>query len=428
MTDKVFVIGRRNPDTDGIASVIGYAYLKKKITREDKYIPVTAGLLEVRTMKILDFLLIKYPPLMEDLNLHVSDIMTKRVIVAPLGAPVVEVFKIMVKEDIRVVPVVDNEDKFFGLVGFIDIAKKSISTVVPDVFRRVKTSIELMSRSVSGDVVNSVDGDEEFISNITVVATSAERFCSAIDTFDARGVVAVVGDREDVQRVAIEKKVRCLVIFDGYELSEELLKLAKKNEVSVICSPYGACTTVGLIEWSAPVYVIANKGEDTTRQGEKVDDIRERMLTSPNRALPVIDEKTGKVLGVVTRTDLAKYVAKRVILIDHSDTLNAPEGIFSCVIKEIIDHHRFGDIRLKEVARIRTEPWGSTSAIVADEYMRHDVKPERKIAFLLAAGIVINTDFFEKATTTKKDKEMFEWLIDVGGEDKESFISHIKNL
>ena len=428
MTDKVFVIGRRNPDTDGIASVIGYAYLKKKITREDKYIPVTAGLLEVRTMKILDFLLIKYPPLMEDLNLHVSDIMTKRVIVAPLGAPVVEVFKIMVKEDIRVVPVVDNEDKFFGLVGFIDIAKKSISTVVPDVFRRVKTSIELMSRSVSGDVVNSVDGDEEFISNITVVATSAERFCSAIDTFDARGVVAVVGDREDVQRVAIEKKVRCLVIFDGYELSEELLKLAKKNEVSVICSPYGACTTVGLIEWSAPVYVIANKGEDTTRQGEKVDDIRERMLTSPNRALPVIDEKTGKVLGVVTRTDLAKYVAKRVILIDHSDTLNAPEGIFSCVIKEIIDHHRFGDIRLKEVARIRTEPWGSTSAIVADEYMRYSIKPERKIAFLLAAGIVINTDFFEKATTTKKDKEMFEWLIDVGGEDKESFISHIKNL
>ncbi|MCK4277804.1 MAG: DHH family phosphoesterase [Desulfurellaceae bacterium] len=428
MTDKVFVIGRRNPDTDGIASVIGYAYLKKKITREDKYVPVTAGLLEVRTMKILDFVLIKYPPLMEDLNLHVSDIMTKRVIVAPLGAPVVEVFKIMVKEDIRVVPVVDNEDKFFGLVGFIDIAKKSISTVVPDVFRRVKTSIELMSRSVSGDVVNSVDGDEEFISNITVVATSAERFCSAIDTFDARGVVAVVGDREDVQRVAIEKKVRCLVIFDGYELSEELLKLAKKNEVSVICSPYGACTTVGLIEWSAPVYVIANKGESTTRQGEKVDDIRERMLTSPNRALPVIDEKTGKVLGVVTRTDLAKYVAKRVILIDHSDTLNAPEGIFSCVIEEIIDHHRFGDIRLKEVARIRTEPWGSTSAIVADEYMRHDIKPERKIAFLLAAGIVINTDFFEKVTTTKKDKEMFEWLIDVGGEDKESFISHIKNL
>jgi manganese-dependent inorganic pyrophosphatase len=428
MTDKVFVIGRRNPDTDGIASVIGYAYLKKKITREDKYVPVTAGLLEVRTMKILDFVLIKYPPLMEDLNLHVSDIMTKRVIVAPLGAPVVEVFKIMVKEDIRVVPVVDNEDKFFGLVGFIDIAKKSISTVVPDVFRRVKTSIELMSRSVSGDVVNSVDGDEEFISNITVVATSAERFCSAIDTFDARGVVAVVGDREDVQKVAIEKKVRCLVIFDGYELSEELLKLAKKNEVSVICSPYGACTTVGLIEWSAPVYVIANKGESTTRQGEKVDDIRERMLTSPNRALPVIDEKTGKVLGVVTRTDLAKYVAKRVILIDHSDTLNAPEGIFSCVIEEIIDHHRFGDIRLKEVARIRTEPWGSTSAIVADEYMRHDIKPERKIAFLLAAGIVINTDFFEKVTTTKKDKEMFEWLIDVGGEDKESFISHIKNL
>lgn len=428
MIDKVFVIGRRNPDTDGIASVIGYAYLKKKITREDKYVPVTAGLLEVRTMKILDFLLIKYPPLMEDLNLHVSDIMTKRVIAAPLGAPVVEVFKIMVKEDIRVVPVVDNEDKFFGLVGFIDIAKKSISTVVPDVFRRVKTSIELMSRSVSGDVVNSVDGDEEFIANITVVATSAERFCSAIDTFDAREVVAVIGDREDVQRVAIEKKVRCLVIFDGYELSEELLKLAKKNEVSVICSPYGACTTVGLIEWSAPVYVIANKGESTTRQGEKVDDIRERMLTSPNRALPVIDEKTGKVLGVVTRTDLAKYVAKRVILIDHSDTLNAPEGIFSCVIEEIIDHHRFGDIRLKEVARIRTEPWGSTSAIVADEYMRHDIKPERKIAFLLAAGIVINTDFFEKVTTTKKDKEIFEWLIDVGGEDKESFISHIKNL
>jgi len=428
MTDRVFVIGRKNPDTDGIASVIGYAYLKNKITGEDRYVPVTAGLLEVRTMKILDFLLIKYPPLMEDLNLHVSDIMAKRVIVAPLGTPIVEVFKIMVKEDIRVVPVVDNENRFFGLVGFIDIAKKSISTVVPDVFRRVKTSIELMSRSVSGDVVNSVDGGEEFIANIMVVATSAERFCSDIDTFDARGVVAVVGDREDVQRVAIEKRIRCLVICDGYELSEELLELARKNEVSVIYSPYGACTTVGLIEWSTPVYTIANKGESVARQGERVNDIRERMLTSPNRALPVIDEKTGKVLGIITRTDLAKHVARRVILIDHSDTLNAPEGIFSCVVEEIIDHHRFGDIRLKEAARIRTEPWGSTSAIVADEYMKHNLKPERKIALLLAAGIMINTEFFEKATTTEKDKEMFEWLMDISGEDKESFISRIKNL
>jgi manganese-dependent inorganic pyrophosphatase len=428
MTEKVFVIGRKNPDTDGIASVIGYAHLKKKITPKDEYIPVTAGLLEAKTMKVLDFLLIKYPPLMEDLSLHVSDIMTKKVIVAPLDAPIVDVFKIMVKEDIRIVPVVDNENKVFGLVGFIDIAKKSISTVVPDIFRRVKTSIDLISRSVSGDVINSIDGDEEFVANIMVIATSAEKFRSTISTFNAREIVAVVGDREDVQKAAIEEKIRCLVVFYGYELSGELLELAKKNEVSVIYSPYDACATVGLVEWSAPVYTIANKGESMARQEEKVDDVRERMLISPNRALTVIDEKTEKVLGVITRTDLAKYVARRVILVDHSDTLNAPEGIFSCVVEEIIDHHRFGDIRLKKTARIRTEPWGSTSAIVADEYMRYNVKPERKIALLLATGIVINTEFFEKATTTKKDKEIFKWLIDTGGEEKESFISRIKNL
>jgi len=428
MTEKVFIIGRKNPDTDGIASVIGYAHLKKKIAPKDEHIPVTAGLLEAKTMKVLNFLLIKYPSLMEDLSLHVSDIMTKKVIVAPLDAPIVDVFKIMVKEDIRIVPVVDNENKLFGLVGFIDIAKKSISTVVPDIFRRVKTSIDLISRSVSGDVINSVDGDEEFVANIMVIATSAEKFRSTISTFNAREIVAVVGDREDVQMAAIEEKIRCLVVFNGYELSEELTCLAKKNEVSVIYSPYDACATVGLVEWSAPVYTIANRGESMAGQEEKVDDVRERMLTSPNRALTVIDEKTEKVLGVITRTDLAKYVARRVILVDHSDTLNAPEGIFSCVVEEIIDHHRFGDIRLKKTARIRTEPWGSTSAIVADEYMRHNMKPERKIALLLATGIAINTEFFEKATTTKKDKEIFKWLIDIGGEEKESFISRIKNL
>ena len=43
MADKIYVIGHKSPDLDSVAAAIGYADLKNKITKTDKYLPAMAG-------------------------------------------------------------------------------------------------------------------------------------------------------------------------------------------------------------------------------------------------------------------------------------------------------------------------------------------------------------------------------------------------
>ena len=45
-----------------------------------------------------------------------------------------------------------------------------------------------------------------------------------------QGDLVVTADREDVQRAALEKGVACLVLSRGFEPSEEIIALGKKQK------------------------------------------------------------------------------------------------------------------------------------------------------------------------------------------------------
>ena len=50
----VYVTGHRNPDTDSIASAIGYAELKGRLDPRNEYVPVRLGDLNAQTRWVLD--------------------------------------------------------------------------------------------------------------------------------------------------------------------------------------------------------------------------------------------------------------------------------------------------------------------------------------------------------------------------------------
>src|ERR671932_428778 len=50
----VYVTGHRNPDTDSIASAIGYAELKRRLDPNNRYVPVRLGELNAQTQWVLD--------------------------------------------------------------------------------------------------------------------------------------------------------------------------------------------------------------------------------------------------------------------------------------------------------------------------------------------------------------------------------------
>ncbi|MGC9102051.1 MAG: putative manganese-dependent inorganic diphosphatase [Desulfurella sp.] len=423
----IFVIGRKNPDLDSIASCIGYAYLKNKISNSNEYIACASGSINVETQKVLSYLGAPLPNFITNLNLKVCDIMTQNIITVEKNAPITDVFKLMLKKDLRIVPIVDEENKFCGSIDMLDIARKSISAIIPDIFRKIKTKVSLIAKSLDGKILNDPFSDEEFVANVILGTMDADSFLEEIQNFDPQNVILIVANRHDIQKKAVEIGVKCLIISNNAKPSKDIIDLAKKNQVAIILSSYGSFATAGLVEWSAPISTIADKNPSTVQEGEFVKDIKEKVYSSKNRAIIVLNP-FGNILGIITRTDIIKYSKRQVILIDHSDSVNAPEGIFESEVLEIIDHHRLGDIKTPNLTRYRIEPFGATATIIADEFFKNNVIPEKKIALLLASGIIVNTLFLQPDKTCDYDLKMLQWLCEKASIDYQTFSLQIRNI
>src|SRR5919108_65956 len=71
----VYVTGHRNPDTDSIASAIGYAELKGRLDPRNEYIPVRLGDLNAQTRWVLRRSRAPEPDLLPHVLLRVTDVM-----------------------------------------------------------------------------------------------------------------------------------------------------------------------------------------------------------------------------------------------------------------------------------------------------------------------------------------------------------------
>ena len=105
---RIYVTGHRNPDTDSIASAIGYAELKRRLDPRNEYVPVRLGELNAQTRWILERSGAPEPELLPHVLLRVRDVMRERFTVAAHGDAVREVGLIMAREDVDLVPIVDD--------------------------------------------------------------------------------------------------------------------------------------------------------------------------------------------------------------------------------------------------------------------------------------------------------------------------------
>ncbi len=424
---NVCVVGRKNPDLDSVASAIAYTELKNTLDSETNYVATVCGRIDETTQKVFGYYNISFPKYIADLSLRVEDVMTQSAITVKENEPVTEIFRLMLKNDLRVVPVVKENGEFVGYFGMVDIARKSISSVMPDIFRKIKTSVSIIKKAVDGEtLVESERENEEFIATVIMGVMDREGLMSIIERIEPENVIMVVGNREDLQKAAIEIGVRCMVVSGGYSVSEKLKKMAEENGVAIISSEYDAFATVGLIEWSIPVESVCEKSNITVSPLDLVKDIKEMVYTSNNRAVAVVDSKK-KVKGIITRTDIIKYDRRSVILIDHSSSIDAPDGIFECNILEIIDHHRLGDIQTGFKTRYRIEPWGATASIIVDEFKKNRVKPSKTSALLLAAGIILNTNFLRE-NVADEDLENLEWVCSIWDMDSSELSEELKKI
>jgi manganese-dependent inorganic pyrophosphatase len=144
---------------------------------------------------------------------------------------------------------------------------------------------------------------------------------------------------------------------------------------------------------------------------EPVSRLRKRLASIDQTMFPVSDPADGRLLGVITKSDLVDPPRVRLTLVDHNEYAQAVNGVEEAEITEVIDHHRLaGDLVSREPIRYLNEPVGSTATLVARKFLYRRIRPEPGVALCLCAGIIADTLCLKGPTTTPLDLEMLAWL------------------
>jgi len=286
--------------------------------------------------------------------------------------------------------------------------------------RRVLSSLRTLVRTLGGKLVLGLEEEQEQDLVLMIGAMGLESFADRLTSFPRERLAVVVGDRWDIQNLAIRERVRVLVVTGGLPMEPKTLEAAKANRVSVISSPHDTLTTASLCRASIAVRYVLTQDHMALEESAPLSIVRPRAASSEFRAFPVVDAE-GRMVGIISKTDFLKEVRRKLILVDHNELSQAVHGADEVEILEVIDHHRIGSLTTAQPILFLNEPVGSTSTIVAQCFFRHDVPLPKPIAGLLLAGIVSDTLNLTSPTTTASDKDALSRLEQVSGVSAREF-------
>jgi manganese-dependent inorganic pyrophosphatase len=99
---------------------------------------------------------------------------------------------------------------------------------------------------------------------------------------------------------------------------------------------------------------------------------------------------------------LESVAGKTLVLMDHNEASQMPEGADSAKIIEVIDHHKIS-FSANEPIKFHTEPAGSTATIVAKIMLASKFKITKQLAGILVSAILSDTVVFKSTTTAETD-------------------------
>lgn len=417
---EILVIGHRNPDTDAICSAIGYAEFKRR-TDLPEAVAARCGDTNDRIDFVLKTFGVPAPRFVADVSPKVSDVMQRQVISVSAEATAAEALGLMDERDIRVLPVLDTGHRCRGLLSLFKLSKflfPAANRLVDS--RRVLSSLNNLTRTLHGELMVAHEPDEEQDLTLMIGAMSLESFATRLDNYQREKLAVVVGDRWDIQNLAIREGVRVVIVTGGLKIEAKTIEAAKRKQVSLISSPHDTATTAALCRAAVAVRHVLNEEFLCFRDHAPLAAVRDEATASGYQIFPVLDAQ-GQTVGILSKTDFLKTVTRKLILVDHNELSQAVQGADEVEIIEIIDHHRIGALTTHQPILFRNEPVGSTSTIVADCFFRHGVELPSPIAGLLLAGVVSDTLNLTSPTTTPRDAEVLKKLEHLAGVNAREF-------
>lgn len=420
---QTIVIGHKNPDMDAICSAIGYAELKRISGAKD----VLAGRCG-NTNERIDFALARFgfeaPAFFSSVRPRVEDVMEREVIFARRDEPVYDALNRIGERRFRGLPVVDEEQHCVGLISSTKISRYLFPPRDGSASgREVHASLANLCETVGGRML--VEGTRSGPQNLILVVAAmlTDSFQRRLDLLDRSRTVVIVGDRMNIQHLAIEAGACALVISGGMTVDEDTVALARSRGVAIISSPHDTATTV-LLARSA---VRAEEMEDADFLSLSPDlpikEAQREVALSAQFAFPVLEG--GRLAGIISKSDFLKPAARQLILVDHNEATQAVDGADEIPVVEIIDHHRIGAMHTEGPILFVNRPVGSTCTIVASLFEQSGIPIPKALGGLLMCGMIADTLNLTSPTTTDLDRGLMVRLSQISGEDPAALASEI---
>ncbi len=416
---RIFVIGHRNPDTDSICSALAYARLRQ-LQGVQNIVAARAGNVNRQTEFVLDELGVPQPQLLIDVHPRVRDVVGKEVVTIDGDAPLSRALELFHLHNFRLLPVVDAERRPCGLLVLKRVAERFLVPREEAAIRRVEASPASLRRCLKATALTEFDAETIEELSLYVGAMASATFDAKFSLLDARRLVLITGDRENIQRKGIEMGVRVLIVTGSLPVSETLLEAARKQGVTVLSTPFDTATSAWLTRLSTPVARLVGADFISVGLNDRLDELRLKLTHGKDPGAVVLDGE-GRVAAVATKSNLLKPSPLQLILVDHNELSQAVSGADKVEISEVVDHHRLGNFHTEAPIRFINQPLGSTCSVVATLYRQAGLEPEPQIAGLLLAGLLSDTVILKSPTTTGIDRDLAGWLGTLAGRDPQEF-------
>ncbi len=426
---QTIVIGHRNPDMDSVCSAAAYAALKRTLG-DTGAIAARAGEMNARVQFVFDKFGVEPPAWIADVTPQVRDVMTTPAVSVRAESTLAEAIGSIETRQLRGLPVVDSDGCCLGLLS----AFKTVEHFFPpepsaENTRVVRASLADLMRSFDGALLNAAGDERKLAADgsdtpvdyaavrdhvLMVAAMKESTFIGRLEQHPPDEVVVFVGDREDIQARAIERRVRAIVTTGGVPIFEGIREQAARAGVALIRSRHDTSTTVLQARGAVRVHGMIEREFTSFAPETALDTARARATASPAFAFPILDGD-GRLVGILSKSDFIKPIPRQLVLVDHNELTQAVAGADKLPIVEVIDHHRIGGFHSDLPMHFWNNPVGSTSTLVALLYEQAGAPVPGPIAGLLMAGLISDTLNLTSPTATRTDHAVLARLEKAAG-------------
>ena len=200
---------------------------------------------------------------------------------------------------------------------------------------------------------------------------------------------------------------------DAQEARQQMTDLQELNRQSI----------AKLQVTDGPIYVIGHKSPDSDTICSAIAYARLLQLLGYDaqaaaNGVPNNESKyILKLAGVETPPILEDASGENIFLVDHSEYLQATEGLSDANIVGIIDHHGIGSVTTGQQVLYDARPIGATATIIWLSYLNYGLEIDKQTATLLLGAVLSDTSNLTASTVTEADTKAVPALAKIAGID-----------